>query len=129
MKSDSATLDKAAIGLSLFCAVHCLMLPVALALLPAIATTSLGSEAFHQWMLIAVLPTSVIALHMGCKQHRDFSVLYYGVPGLILITATVFWGHDLLGETDERISTLIGAGLIAYGHLRNHRLCCKHECH
>ena len=115
--------------MSLFCALHCLLLPIALTLLPAIAATGFGSEAFHQWMLIAVLPTSAFALRMGCKQHRDFSVLYYGIPGLVVITATVIWGHDLLGESGERISTLIGAALIAYGHIRNHSLCCEHNCH
>ena len=49
-------LDGAAIGLSALCAIHCLMLPVALTLLPVIATLPLGDESFHKALLFLVIP-------------------------------------------------------------------------
>jgi len=123
VKTVSTYFDKVAIGLSLACAVHCLLLPVALVVLPALAASTFSDERFHQWMLLAVLPTSLIALTMGCRRHRRLSVLAMGLPGLAILTLTAFFGHDLLGESGEKIVSLLGASLIACGHLRNRTLC------
>lgn len=129
MKTPPISIDKAAISISLFCAIHCLLLPVALVIVPALAATSFGNESFHQWMLLIVFPTSIIALTLGCRQHRNWSVLAIGLPGLVIVTLAAFFGHDLLGESGEKIATLIGASLIAFGHFRNHGLCQKQRCH
>lgn len=128
MKSVSMSIDKLAIGLSLLCAVHCLVLPAALIMLPALAASAFGDELFHQWMLVAVLPTSLIALTMGCRRHRNMNVIAIGLPGLIVLTLTVFFGHDTLGETGEKIASLLGASLIALSHFRNHTLCRHLHC-
>ena len=127
MKPTSTTIDKAAIGLSLICAVHCLLLPVALVMLPALAASTFGDERFHQSLLIVVLPTSLIALTMGCRQHQNTSVIAMGLPGLIVLTLAAFFGHDL-GENGEKIASLLGASLIALAHLRNHTLCRSLHC-
>lgn len=128
MKAIPINIDKLAVGLSLICTVHCLLLPVALVMLPALAANTFGDESFHQWMLLAVLPTSLIALTMGCRRHLNFSVLAIGLPGLAILTLAAFFGHDLFGETGEKIASLLGASLIALGHFRNHRLCKKLQC-
>mgnify|MGYP003718433857 FL=1 len=123
------SLDKAAISLSFFCAVHCLLLPIAVVALPALAATTFGDERFHQWMLYMVLPTSLIALTMGCRQHGNFSVLATGLPGLIILTVAAFFGHDLFGEQGEKLASVLGAALIALGHIQNHKLCKTAQCH
>ena len=128
MKTVSTNIDKAAIGLSLICAVHCLMLPVALVMLPALTASAFAGEHFHQWMLIAVIPTSLTALTMGCKQHRNMSIMAMGLAGLIVLTLAAFLGHDLLGETGEKMVSLLGASLIAVGHVKNHTLCRRLQC-
>ena len=128
VKSVSTSLDKAAIGLSMVCAVHCLLLPVALVLLPALAANSFGDESFHSWMLLAVLPTSIFALTMGCRQHRNYSVMATGLLGLAILTLAILFGHDWMGETWEKVATLAGALFIALGHFKNHRLCKKQQC-
>ncbi len=128
MKLVSTSIDKAAIGLSLVCAVHCLLLPVALVILPTLTASTFGDERFHQWMLMAVLPTSLLALTMGCRRHRNTSVMAMGLPGLAILTLAAFLGHDWLGESGEKIASLLGASLIALGHFRNHSLCKKIHC-
>jgi len=116
-------LDKVAIGFSVFCAVHCLFLPIAILLFPAISASILGSEDFHSLLLYFIIPSSVIALTLGCNMHGKFYVYLYGITGIgILLTASIF-GHDYLGETGEMILTLIGAGVISFGHLKNQKLC------
>jgi EamA domain-containing membrane protein RarD len=129
MKSVSISIDKTAIGLSLLCAAHCLLLPVVLIMVPSFAANTFVDERFHLWMLIAVLPTSLLALTLGCKQHRNISVILMGLLGLTTLTMAALFGHDLMGETGEKVVSLIGASIIALSHLRNHTLCKHHQCH
>ena len=122
MKSTIATMDKVAIGLSAMCTIHCLALPLLLALVPSVAALGLDKEAFHLWVVMAVIPTSFYALTMGCKHHKRYRVLLPGVAGLTLISAAVFLGEHI-GELREKILTVAGASLLAQGHLWNYRLC------
>lgn len=128
VKSISINIDKVAISLSLICTVHCLLLPVTFVILPALAASTFEDERFHLWILLAVLPTSLIALTMGCRRHLNFNVMAMGLSGLIILTLAAFFGHDLLGETGEKIASLLGASLIALSHLRNHTLCKRLQC-
>ncbi|CAA0090005.1 Uncharacterised protein [Zhongshania aliphaticivorans] len=129
MNSLSSHIDKAAISLSVLCGIHCLILPVALVILPVLTTNIVADQHFHQWLLLAVLPTSLIALTMGCRQHLKMSVMVIGILGLTILSFTAFWGHDLFGETGEKIASLFGALLITIGHIRNHNLCNSLRCH
>jgi len=122
MKSTTAATDKFAIGLSVMCSIHCLVLPLILALVPSLAALQLNNEAFHFWMVIAVIPTSIYALTMGCKQHKRYRVLLLGLAGLALLTGAVLFG-ERAGELGEKVLTLLGASLVAFGHLWNFHLC------
>jgi hypothetical protein len=121
-------LDRASIGLSAICAIHCLTLPIALALIPSLASLSVGDERFHQWLIAIVLPTSLFALTMGCRRHRHWQVLAWGLAGLSLLSLTAVLGHDLLGEQLERSLVLAGAILVAISHLKNFRRCRAVDC-
>jgi type IV secretory pathway VirB2 component (pilin) len=118
-----SALDRVAIGMSLLCAVHCVFLPFALVALPALSATLLGDEAFHRLVLIAVIPTSVIALSTGCRKHGSWRTLLTGFLGLAILVAAAFFGHDLVGETGEKVATVLGASVIALSHFQNLRLC------
>lgn len=121
--STQAIGDKFAIGLSVMCAVHCLLLPLLLVLLPSMAALQLDNEAFHFWMLIAVIPSSLYALTLGCKQHKRYQVFVLGAIGLCLLIAAVALGEARLGEMGEKLITVLGSGLIVIGHVLNFRLC------
>ena len=125
MKQLQTIADKTAITLSFICTLHCLAVPFAVALLPTLAAINLGDEAFHLWMVIVVIPTSLLALSMGCKKHRDYRLMLLGITGLSLLILAAFFGHDLMGESIEAAMTVLGATIIAAGHLLNHRLCCE----
>lgn len=123
-------LDKWAISTSAVCAFHCLSLPLLLSLFPAMGVSIIGQESFHELLLWLVIPLSLVSLSSGCKRHRNWGVALFGLTGLIVLIFTAALGHDVMGETGERVSTLVGASLIAAGHLRNYTLCrntsCKH---
>jgi hypothetical protein len=126
MRSIQALTDQTSIGLSLVCAIHCLFVPVLLVALPSLASLPLESEMFHVWMVVAVLPISIFALTLGCKKHKRYKIIFLGVLGLIsLISALLL--ESLVGEIGEKLLTLLGAGLIAWGHFTNFKLCQQHD--
>ena len=104
---------------------HCLLLPIAVIFLPAISATFLGSEEFHKTLLYFVIPSSIIALLLGCKMHGKYNVYLYGIFGIGTLLIGSIFGHDYFGENGEIILTLIGAGIISLGHLRNQKLCAE----
>ena len=87
------------------------------------AALQLDNEAFHFWILVAVIPTSVYALTLGCKQHKRYRLLILGFIGLGLLVLALALGEERIGEAGEKILTLIGAGFVAFGHWFNYRLC------
>jgi hypothetical protein len=115
--------DKLAMGFSIACVVHCLVLPILLILLPPFSGLfALDDEMFHQWMLYAVLPISIAALMMGYLRHRSYKVFVVVSIGLTLIILSTTLGHDVLGETGEVVLSILGSMIIAFGHFRNYQL-------
>ncbi|AQQ66790.1 hypothetical protein Mag101_03390 [Microbulbifer agarilyticus] len=114
--------DKAAIGLSILCTAHCLMMPLLILFVPSIATLSIAGEQFHQWMVAAVLPTSIYALAMGCKVHKQYRFAAMGIAGLALLVLALVLGENA-GELVEKGLTLAGATLLAFAHIQNYRRC------
>lgn len=128
MNNLQALSDKAAISLSFLCTAHCLALPVMLALIPSIAALQLENESFHFWLIVAVLPTSIYALTMGCRKHKRYTLLALGLTGISFLVLAIILCETLLegsayGEAIEKIMTSVGAMIIAYAHFRNYRLC------
>ncbi len=123
----SQSADKAAIGLSLLCTLHCLLLPVAVALLPSLALFGLEDELFHQILLVVVLPISAFALWSGLRKHSNGKVLALGVAGMVTLVITAVIGHDVFGESGERLMTVLGSLLVASSHFRNYQLCQLHS--
>ena len=120
--------DKLAVSASTVCALHCLGLPVALVAFPAIGGTFLGDEAFHFWLIWAVVPMSLFSLSLGCYRHKTVNILYAGFAGVLVLLVAAILGHELLGENAERFATLIGALLLAFAHINNYRLCRRSNC-
>lgn len=121
MKLTQTTADKFAIGLSLMCTVHCFATPVILALLPSFAVLQINAEQFHLWVLAVVLPTSLLALSLGCKKHKRTRYMACGVVGLAFLIIAVLLGQ----EEAEKVLTLIGSAFIALAHWFNYQQCFK----
>lgn len=121
-------LDRLAVGLSAACALHCALAPIALVALPVLAGSVLADEGFHLLMLWLILPSSTVALTLGCRRHKDAGVLVAGVLGLAVLVFSAVLGHNLLGELGEKLLTFAGAAVLCVGHLRNYRLCRRNAC-
>lgn len=123
MQRLQAVMDRLAISLSFLCVAHCLLLPFAVVVLPILGASFLEGEVFHYWLLFLVIPTSVYSLWLGCRKHGRLEIFTIGTFGLFLLCLIVFLGVDALGETLERLSTVVGASIIALAHLRNMKAC------
>ena len=128
MKNIQTVSDKTAISLSIVCALHCLALPSLLVILPSLTALNLADEMVHLWMLVAVIPISIYALTMGCRKHKQLSIMLLGLVGLAVLIAAALLGHDILGEAGEKAVVTTGAFIIAVSHWQNHQLCRRLNC-
>lgn len=126
--SHQFTLDKLAVYLSAICAIQCLALPIAMLFLPSLSLLPLSEELFHTLLLFLVIPVSIFAMVMGCKKHKSYNIIFYGALGLSILLVSAVYGHDLFGESGEIASTLVGASVLSFGHIKNQKLC-KECCH
>lgn len=147
-------LDPIAVCMSGLCAVHCIVTPFLLVLLPSVASSFFAREDFHLWMVLLILPTTAAAIYFGCRQHKDKFVLSSSVLGLcILMGVAVSEASAHTGEeeaahcelcvhceekpTELALSSifsghilvnLLGGSLLATAHIRNFSLCRKDKC-
>ena len=120
--------DRMAISASSLCAIHCLALPVILSVFPAVGGAFFGEEAFHVWLIWAVVPLSVLSLLLGCTRHKSTMVIYCGLAGVSILIVSALLGHEILGEISERVSTVAGSVIIAFAHMKNFSLCRQSNC-
>lgn len=110
-------LDRFAIALSGLCVVHCLATAVAMAFLSA-AGGLIGSPLFHEVGLTIAIGLGAVALGRGVIAHGYMMPAAMGSLGLgIMAGALTLHGHD----GSEAMWTIIGVGLLAFGHDLNRR--------
>jgi len=120
--------DRFGLGISTICAIHCLFLPVAIALLPITTAGSFLSEWLHPIFVALIAPTVYFA---SKRSHFDRKVTGLLLSGFILVLAGWLIGHYILGLWTETGLTLIGSILLITGHWINyrHHQTCKNSSH
>lgn len=113
--------DTAGMLASALCLVHCLALPLLLAIFPALGLRH--DEDLHTAMVGVAVLAALAALAPGYATHRRASVALSGGAGLGCLAAAVFLVGPRYGEVAETLLTVAGAGLLCVAHLRN-RACC-----
>ena len=124
MITQSTSLDKLAIVLSGVCIIHCLFTPVLLTMLPIIALSAMAEDLlFHKLMLWIVLPTSSVALFLGCRKHRDILIATTGIVGMVMLLSIAIFGHELFPGWREKLATSVAGLVLACSHFLNYRAC------
>lgn len=140
-------LDSLAVGMSLICAVHCLVTPLIMILLPLAATTFWADKNFHLWMMLLVIPTTSAAVFQGCKKHKDKAVILLSASGLAVLFGTALYealkhsgisesSHCNMCVSDSAVPlftiitavNILGGALLTSAHVRNFILCRKESC-
>jgi hypothetical protein len=119
--------DQIAIALSALCLVHCLAVPVLVALLPIVAVSFGENQHFHGLMLWLVVPTSFAGLGMGYRVHRRAGIVALGAIGVILLTLAAIYGHEVWQVPVEVVVSVAGSLLLGAAHWMNFRL--VRRCH
>jgi len=88
----------------------------------------LTDEHFHGLLLVLIIPSSALALYLGCRQHGDGSVLWLGLGGISVLGLAAGFGTDGLGILGEKLLTGAGGALLATGHALNFRRCRARRC-
>ncbi|TVS16310.1 MAG: MerC domain-containing protein [Gammaproteobacteria bacterium] len=107
--------DEAAVGLSVACLAHCLLLPVFITLAPWLFPVFLADEGFHIAMLAVAVPVSAVGIGFGFRVHRDMRLVALAAIGLVLMVLGVLQETDAL----ERGLTVIGVACVAAAHTLN----------
>lgn len=109
-------LDRLAIGLSGLCLVHCIATSVALAMLSA-AGGVLLDPIFHEVGLVLAIGLGAVALGRGVLAHGYLTPAIVGAFGLGMMAGALALPHD----GSEALWTVLGVGVLAFGHDLNYR--------
>ena len=117
--TSSRYFDRIAIALSTVCIVHCLAMPLLVAVLP-IAAISLGENAhFHSLMLWLVVPTSAVGFGLGFRVHRRGAIVLSGGAAVVVLAAAAVWGHAAWSASAEVAVSVAASLVLAAAHWRN----------
>lgn len=120
--SFSRWVDSAGSAGAFICALHCALLPVALALLPVLGLGLLASSGFETGFVLFATALAVASLWNGYLRHRAYRALAFLVPGLAAL-----WGGVFLPLVHEQViahavAMSVGGTLVAIAHLVNLKL-------
>ena len=118
--SFSRHFDRIAIALSAICILHCLAIPLVVAILP-LAALGLGGGHFHGVMLWLVVPVSAVGFALGYRVHRRADVVAIGVGGVALLAVAGIYGHELWPIALEAGVSVVASLILAGAHWVNFR--------
>jgi hypothetical protein len=121
-------LDKAGMIASITCAIHCMIMPLIVTLLPIFGLSLFATEEF-EWMLLMVSAMlGVTSLCFGFKKHKSFRAFSFLGIGLTFLVigrlAHEHVSHFRVFTFDIYLLFLVaGATLVALSHWLNNKLC------
>lgn len=113
--------DRVGMAGSLLCAVHCALVPVLLAALPAFGLGGFSLVDIDQGFTIFATLLGITTLAVGFRRHRAFRAWLVLVPGLAMVWLGSFTAlHD--HSVAHTLVMVVGGLAIASAHLLNLRL-------
>jgi hypothetical protein len=113
--------DRFGFAASFLCAIHCALVPLALALLPAFGLTAVGWVDIDQAFVVFATLLGATTMSLGYRRHRAFRAWALLLPGLGLVWAGAFSALHTHGITHAAVM-VAGGLLLAAAHLANLRL-------
>lgn len=110
---------------SFLCAVHCALLPLVLASLPAIGLGFLANHRFERGFIAFASALALTMLIVGFRRHRQFRAFWFLVPGILLLAAGIVLDFEN-NAIAHAVLVAMGGTLVALSHLTNLRLAHGH---
>ena len=124
MSTESSTLrqaDRLGFAASFLCAIHCALVPILLALLPAFGLNVGGWIDIDQAFVVFATLLGATTLTLGYRRHRAFRAWALLLPGLGLVwtgSFTVLHNHGIA----HAVVMTLGGLMLAGAHLLNLKL-------
>jgi hypothetical protein len=115
-------LDRLGIGVSAFCLLQCLALPIVLVVAPTLSAGFMSHEVFHVVLLAVILPVSGLAYTLGFLRHRDARIWLPAALGLVFLLVAIWLEHErALPPLGIAAVTSVGGVFLIIGHVLNLR--------
>jgi len=121
-------LDKAGMIASITCAIHCMIMPLIVTLLPIFGLSLFATEEFEWILLMISAMLGVTSLCFGFRKHKSFRAFSFLGIGLTFLVigrlAHEHVSHFRVFTFDIYLLFLVaGAILVALSHWLNNKLC------
>lgn len=110
---------------SFICALHCALLPLVIAVLPALGLGFLADHAYERMFIAFASVLALGSLALGFRRHRQFRAFWFLLPGVALLLAGIVIDIDGAPIVHALLVSL-GGTLVAISHLANLRLAHGH---
>lgn len=110
---------------SFLCAVHCALLPMLIAALPALGLAFLANHRFERGFIAFASMLALTTIVIGFRRHRRFRAFWFLVPGILLLAAGIVVDFEQ-APTLHAVLVSCGGTLVAISHLTNLRLAHGH---
>ncbi len=121
-------LDRIGATASLLCAVHCVLLPFVLALLPLIGLEFLAGHTFERIFVACAAVLASASLITAYRRHRKPHALFLMVPGIMLLVFGIAIDLDV-HVLIHTLCVVSGGLLVASAHITNLVLAHRHHHH
>lgn len=124
-------LDRAGMIASITCAIHCMIMPLVITLVPIFGLSLFATEGFEWTLLMISAVLGITSLCFGFKKHKSYRAFSFLGIGLTLIVIGRLM-HEHINHLQVfhfdlyLLFLVIGAILVALSHWLNNKLC--HTC-
>jgi hypothetical protein len=112
---------------SLLCAIHCALLPIAIATLPALGIASWLGDGFERGFVLFATLLGLFSVIWGYRRHGAVRAVGLLLPGLALLWLAILYRplHEAL--LAHALAMTLGGSLVGLAHLANLRLVHVHD--
>ena len=115
-------IDKVGMFSSATCAVHCILLPFLITILPLYGLSFIVDESFEIGMLLVSIVLAILSLCLGYKTHKNKNMFFLFSAGISLLLLGRY-AHENGWGLSSLIILFIGGLLISSSHFINNKLC------
>lgn len=107
---------------SLVCALHCALIPLALAAIPSLGLSVWLGRGLEQVFVLFASLLGVFSLVLGYRRHRTFRALGFLLVGLGALWAGLLYAPLHQSVIPHAVAMTFGGTLVGIAHLLNLRL-------